>query len=566
MTGRRTSPTRRVPSPAASRADGGKPVPTCCSAWPRAGSPDTGRRNNVTAPLSKAPGPPATVGATPSPSTASATCSPCRAQPLLPATATRRASPCGATRATCGGCRGCCFASAFSPPGSAVSPRPRRCSRSPSNGPRRSGSVKAPCSPSWVSVKRCTRVATIAMPPAGSPTPWPRPVSWKRTPAPASRWPAWPASPWPAVTSTAAARWLNEPEADAAGDPQRAVATRAALLRARAALAAAGGDNQRAEALHLEALRLRRLLGDNRAIIEQLEAVAIDALGQGRNSRAATLLAAAARWRTAMGFPVPTRDRQAVNDAAPGAHYRRRHARRGVAHGPGTRARRRRHTGPRRCARFEVAAAPHHPYHEGEQIGTAGPIPAARRNPLDVCHEARATRFEPVEEGRRHMHLMQELLVDEHIRRASRRGRPRATSCDRPSRRPAVTRRVDLAPTQPTCRPPDAGSDPAGAHARRDDPEHLTRGRTMIFDPNLAAIEAHLRREELADHPPPQRGGARRAEALTGAARRGVRLLRVTGRSLTVRPKDGLERHSFSRSRGRGSDLAEAGDDDGPGW
>ena len=112
-----------------------------------------------------------------------------------------------------------------------------------------------------------------------------------------------------------AARWLNEPEADAAGDPQRAIATRASLLRARAALAAASGDNQRAEALHLEALRLRQLLGDNRAIIEELEAVAIDALGQGRNSRAATLLAAAARWRTAIGFPVPPRDRQAVNGA-----------------------------------------------------------------------------------------------------------------------------------------------------------------------------------------------------------------------------------------------------------
>ncbi len=112
-----------------------------------------------------------------------------------------------------------------------------------------------------------------------------------------------------------AARWLNEPEADAAGDPQRAIASRAALLRPRAALAAASGDSQRAEALHFEALRLRQLLGDNRAIIEELEAVAIDALGQGRSSRAATLLAAASRWRIAIGFPIPTRDRQAVNDA-----------------------------------------------------------------------------------------------------------------------------------------------------------------------------------------------------------------------------------------------------------
>ncbi len=127
-----------------------------------------------------------------------------------------------------------------------------------------------------------------------------------------------------------AARWLNEPEADAAGDPQRAIVARAALLRARAALDAARGDNQRAEALHLEALRLRQLLGDNRAVIEELEAVAVDALGQGRNSRAATLLAAATRWRTAMGSPLPPRALQAVNgaiqvltgDATPDAAWR----------------------------------------------------------------------------------------------------------------------------------------------------------------------------------------------------------------------------------------------------
>ena len=112
-----------------------------------------------------------------------------------------------------------------------------------------------------------------------------------------------------------AARWLDEPEADAAGDPDRAVATRASLLRARAALAASSGDNQRAEALSLEALRLRRQLGESRAIIAELEAVAIAALGQGRKSRATTLLAAAARWRTELGFPIPTRDRPAVDDA-----------------------------------------------------------------------------------------------------------------------------------------------------------------------------------------------------------------------------------------------------------
>ena len=112
-----------------------------------------------------------------------------------------------------------------------------------------------------------------------------------------------------------AARWLNEPEAHAAGDPQRAVATRASLLRARASLAAASGDPESAEALSVEALRLRQQLGENRAIIEELEVVAIDSLRQGRTGRAATLLAAAARWRTVMGFPIPPRDGQAVNDA-----------------------------------------------------------------------------------------------------------------------------------------------------------------------------------------------------------------------------------------------------------
>ncbi len=113
----------------------------------------------------------------------------------------------------------------------------------------------------------------------------------------------------------AAARWLSEPEADPADDAQRALTARAGLLRARAALAAAGGDDRHAEALHLEALGLRQRLGDSRAIIEELEAVAITTLAQGDHRRAATLLGATDRWRTAMGFPVPSRDRESLNNA-----------------------------------------------------------------------------------------------------------------------------------------------------------------------------------------------------------------------------------------------------------
>jgi tetratricopeptide (TPR) repeat protein len=109
----------------------------------------------------------------------------------------------------------------------------------------------------------------------------------------------------------AAARWLDEPEADPADDTQRALATRAALLRGRAAVALAGGDARRSGALHLEALRLRQQLGDSRAIIEELEALAINAAGQGGHRRAAILLGATDRWRSAMGFPVPPRDQPA---------------------------------------------------------------------------------------------------------------------------------------------------------------------------------------------------------------------------------------------------------------
>ncbi len=173
-----------------------------------------------------------------------------------------------------------------------------------------------------------------------------------------------------------AARWLNEPEADEGGDPQRAIATRASLLRARATLAAAGGDNRRAEAMHLEALRLRHHLGDNRAILEGLEAVAIDALGQGRNSRAATLLAAATQWRIAIGFPVPVRDREAVTgairvlttgDGTPDVAWRA-----GQALGLDDAVT----LALDAATRFEVATQLHHPYREGEQIRTAAPIPA----------------------------------------------------------------------------------------------------------------------------------------------------------------------------------------------
>ena len=43
--------------------------------------------------------------------------------------------------------------------------------------------------------------------------------------------------------------------------------------------------------------------------------MAIIAVGQGRRAAATTLLGAADRWRTEMGYPIPTRDRLAVNDA-----------------------------------------------------------------------------------------------------------------------------------------------------------------------------------------------------------------------------------------------------------
>ena len=108
-----------------------------------------------------------------------------------------------------------------------------------------------------------------------------------------------------------AARWLAEPEADPADDAQRAVATRAALLRGRAALALARGDDQTAAALHVEALRRRQLLGDNRAIVEELEALAIIAVRRGDSRRAATLLGATDRWRSATGLPVAPRDEPA---------------------------------------------------------------------------------------------------------------------------------------------------------------------------------------------------------------------------------------------------------------
>ena len=86
------------------------------------------------------------------------------------------------------------------------------------------------------------------------------------------------------------------------------MATRAALLRGRAALALARGDDQTAAALHVEALRRRQLLGDNRAIVEELEALAIIAVRRGDSRRAATLLGATDRWRSATGLPVAPRD------------------------------------------------------------------------------------------------------------------------------------------------------------------------------------------------------------------------------------------------------------------
>ena len=110
-----------------------------------------------------------------------------------------------------------------------------------------------------------------------------------------------------------AARWLNEPEGHG---------WRPAACRRHSGLVVAGESISRCGQRRQRVGRGRcpskpsdcQQVGENRAIIEELEVVAIDALRQGRTGRAATLLAAAAQWRTVMGFPIPPRDGQAVND------------------------------------------------------------------------------------------------------------------------------------------------------------------------------------------------------------------------------------------------------------
>ena len=130
-----------------------------------------------------------------------------------------------------------------------------------------------------------------------------------------------------------AARWLNEPEADR-------LATRSVpwppvprCCVARAALAAARGDDQRAEALHLDALRLRQLLGDNRAIIEELEALAITAACRGRQPPRRRPPRGDRTVAVRDAAPCRTRDEPARDRRDGCARRRRRHARRGVAGG-----------------------------------------------------------------------------------------------------------------------------------------------------------------------------------------------------------------------------------------
>jgi len=113
----------------------------------------------------------------------------------------------------------------------------------------------------------------------------------------------------------AAGQWLDEPEARPANDVHRAVAARAAVLRARAALALACGEVEQAEIMLRQGLHMRRQLGDNRAIIEEVEAVAVVRVRRADDKRAAMLLGATDKWRSALGFPVPPRDQQARSEA-----------------------------------------------------------------------------------------------------------------------------------------------------------------------------------------------------------------------------------------------------------
>ena len=78
------------------------------------------------------------------------------------------------------------------------------------------------------------------------------------------------------------------------------------------------------------------------------------------------------------------------------------------------------------------------------------------------------------------MYYMHEQLVNEHIRELRDEAALDRLVATSPPHRPAVTRGEGLAPHQPTRQPPDTGSDPTGAHARHDDVERVTRGRTRV--------------------------------------------------------------------------------------
>jgi predicted ATPase len=99
-----------------------------------------------------------------------------------------------------------------------------------------------------------------------------------------------------------ARRW----DAEAAGLASLANLTvLAALLHSRGRLAWACGDPEGAGTRHRGALLLRHQLGDLRAIVEELEALAVIAGQLNDSGDAGVLLGVASAARTATGFPVP---------------------------------------------------------------------------------------------------------------------------------------------------------------------------------------------------------------------------------------------------------------------
>src|SRR5262245_47622424 len=113
--------------------------------------------------------------------------------------------------------------------------------------------------------------------------------------------------------TTSASRWLSQNETIQAN---RTPASLAALLRSRAMLAAARGDVDSADAWHREALQVQDQLGDRRAVVEQLEELALTARRRGDLPQGAELLAVAAATREHMALPIPRLYRQALGEAA----------------------------------------------------------------------------------------------------------------------------------------------------------------------------------------------------------------------------------------------------------